>query len=242
LGTFNAGPWNTQLFNQLSTGPIQASSCVTVLSDLQLRVLDRLDNNTFLYTNLEITSALNECVRVANILTGYMQVSIDVPTGTVANRVWYDVPLGILIPLRVQLDGLYLQKTSYNDLGQIHPGWQTQTTATTGKTILEWIPMGLKRFALYPADSYGGEELTVTGVQEPALLVNPNDSLVIPAEYVELITECAAHVLQLKEGGRIFQDSMSMFKRAMGKMKQMSIWQGDRQPFYRPEAQHMMVR
>jgi hypothetical protein len=242
LGTFNGGGWNNPQFNQGGAGPAQASSCVTILSDLQLRVLDRLDNNTALYTNTEITAALNESVRVTNNITGYLQVSIDVPTGTVANRVWYDVPQGILIPLRVQLNGYYLQKTGFSYLGQCVPSWQTDTTATTGKTILDWVPMGLKRFAIYPADSYAGEELTVTGVQEPALLVNSTDSLVIPAEYVEIITEMAAHVLQLKEGGKIFQDSISMFKRSMAKLKQMSIWQADRQPFYRAESQHVGVR
>src|ERR1019366_8962486 len=93
------------------------------LSQLQSRVYDRLDGNTLLYTSANVTSALNECIRIVNANTGFLQITAQVPGLSQAGRVFYDVPASILVPMRVQFEADYLRKFFPNSIGMAYSTW-----------------------------------------------------------------------------------------------------------------------
>jgi hypothetical protein len=66
---------------------------------------------------------------------------------------------------------------------------------------------GLTKFVISPKDSVGGNDLSLTGIGEPPLLVNATDVFQMENEFIELVPEYCSHRLQLKEGGKIFSDA-----------------------------------
>lgn len=202
----------------------------TTLSALTTRVYNRLDNNTQLYNQTEITLAINESIRCINLATGYIQTTQALVSR--AGQVWYDVPLGILIPLRLQFEGTFLERTSVVNLGSTTPQWPQESTGSTGTSVSHWLTNGLLKFAIHPADSVGGNMIQVTGVAEPVQLTLPTDIANIPDEYTEMIEDMSVVTLALKESGKIFSDASSMYQGYLSKLKKMTMWQHARWPAY----------
>ena len=200
------------------------------LLQLQQRILSRLDGNTLLYPVSEVTAAINECLRVLNLATGIFQIST--PIFTESNRIFYDVPTGILIPTRVQFEGQYLQRTFPNSAGMSNARWVTDTTTNTGMPVSRWIPCGFIKFAIHPADSIGGGQLLITGVQEPVLLANPTDTLTLPNEYTDALVLLAAQILTLKETGAIFEQASLVLNDYYRILKKIVLWRSFVQPKY----------
>lgn len=211
---------------------------IVTLAELQTRIYDRLDNNTLLYTAPEVTNAINECIRVVNLAVGFLQITDNVGTGvTIANQVYYSTPASILIPMRVQFESTYLQKVFPNQIGKSNATWVTDTTTTTGQEVSEWIPIGLTTFAIHPADALGGGALQMTGIAEPAPLVNPGDSVPIPGEYSDTIVNLSAQVLSLKESSAEFKTMAAYYQVYLSLIKKAAIWQNARMPrFFLPET------
>ena len=205
---------------------------LVTLAMLQARVYSRLDNNQFLYPAFQVTAALNEALRVLNLSTGFIQGTYQMPGWSQSNRVWYDVPAQILIPLRVFFEGNALKRTTVWNLGASHPNWTAETTANTGIPVSFWAPCGLTKFAIYPADSIGGQDISVTGVLEPTPLVNLTDIVNLPNEYASAVDLLAAHVLQLKESSKIFSQSSADYQKYLSVNKHMTMWKGLTQPAY----------
>ena len=176
------------------------------LADLRTRALDRLDGNAILYTNPELDWVINEAVRITALFTGFYRATVQLPEYTTAGIRIYDVPAGILVPTAVAFEGRQLQKISLKKLARKRRNWATDTTATHGQVEF-WAPVGITRFVISPLDAAGGNDITLTGMAEPPLLVLPADVMQLENEYVELITEYCAHRLPLKEGGKIFTDA-----------------------------------
>src|SRR5579864_9307972 len=109
------------------------------LQDLSNRIYARLDNNSQLYTQTEVTNAANESIRVLNLLTGFLSSTVQVTT--VANRHFYDVPSPILLVTRVQFENSYLQPYGSNELGRAYPSWTIDTTLSTAMPVTNWIPI-----------------------------------------------------------------------------------------------------
>lgn len=212
----------------------QAAVCELTLSQLGTRILARLDNNSGLYTTRELNAAINESLNVVNLVTGYHQQTFTMTS--VANRLLYDLPQGAFIPLRIQLGDFYLQKTGLAHIGERTPAWQMDTALTTGKAPTEWVPYGIRRFALHPADSAGGVTMLLTAVAEIPRLSNPTDIIPIQTQYLDMLIDVATHIAQVKEGGKILADSMTLYRRAVSKLKKMSAFQTERMPFFVPEA------
>jgi hypothetical protein len=202
------------------------------LAQLTTRVYDRLDGNSLLYTQANITDALNECIRVTNANIGWLQATIQVPGLSQPGRVFYDVPAGILVPMRVQFEDAYLQKFFLNSIGKACSTWVTDTTATTGMPVSSWVPMGFSKFAIHPADSQGGSPIIVTGIAEPAPLVNRADIIPIPNEFSDLIVNLSAQVLTLKETGALFKQSSLWYQQYMSLMKKYMLWRTMIMPRY----------
>ena len=174
---------------------------VFTLSSLENKVLDRLDQNTGEYPLTEVDYVINECIRVTALFTGFYKATVQVPGYSVANKLVYDTPPGILAANVISFEGRQLQKISLRRLARERRNWATDTTNSRGRVEF-WAPAGASKFVMTPIDSQGGRDISVTGMAEPPLLVNPDDVMTLENEYVELIPEYAVHRLLLKEGDR----------------------------------------
>lgn len=209
------------------------------VGQLDVRVLNRLDGNDLLYVQPERYTYYNEAQRFLNLITGLLQVTVPVPSGAVQRRVWYDTPAPILIPLKVQFNGTYLHKSSLTRIGQTNPTWTQDTSANVGFPPASWVPVGLTKFGLHPADSIGGAEILVTGIQEPVLFStsNPNQLLPFPSEYIEAMEDLSAFSIQLKEGFPLFQAANMLYQKFIAKCGQESRWRGLSFPVFPVERQ-----
>jgi hypothetical protein len=206
------------------------------LAQLRTTVYAALDNNTGFYPAAEVTRALNEQVRVANLFAGFIQSSATVTTE--ANRYVYPVPSPILVPLAVSLDGRPLKRTALAVLAARRRHWARETTANLG-AVASWVLLGIRRFIIHPADAVGSRTITVEGISEPALLVNDSDVVQADDEILDGIQDMAAHILQLKEGGKIFADSTAGYQAFLREMKLHERWQNLRHPRFFLEKQQV---
>lgn len=165
-----------------------------------------------------------------------IQISLPVGTGvTIANQLYYSVPAGMLIPLRVQYESRFIRKTFPNQIGRYNSTWATDTTSNTGQPVSEWIPIGLDLFAIHPIDDIGGAALNMAGVAEPTLLVNPSDTVFIPVEYASAIADLTAQVLVLRESAAEFQRCQDFYTTYANLAMKASIWRGLVMPLYSAE-------
>lgn len=203
------------------------------LGDLVDRCYQDLDNNTLLYPKLEVISYINESIFVINNITGMLQHQVVMDVASQANRVWYDVPSNILIPFKLEYDGRYLlSRMSLTKIGQLYPYWLTERTATIGSPVARWVPVGLTKFGLHPADSRGGAQMRITGIKVPTLLVNDADLLPFPNEYADAVEDLTVMSIQLKEIMPIQQAMQQVYPRFIDKMQSQSKWRNVMQPAY----------
>lgn len=197
---------------------------VFTLSSLENKVLDRLDQNTGEYPLTEVDYVINECIRVTALFTGFYKATVQVPGYSVANKLVYDTPPGILAANVISFEGRQLQKISLKRLARERRNWATDTTDSKGRVEF-WAPVGASKFVISPIDSQGGRDISVTGMAEPPLLVDPDDVMTLENEYVELIPEYAVHRLLLKEGGKAFADASLSLNEFYDKLKQRSRYE-----------------
>lgn len=202
------------------------------LTAIRAKVYARLENNTDFYLTTEADRAINDAIKVVNMYTGFIQTTISIPGGTVANQVDYQTPTGILFPLRVAIGGQVIDKRSWASMGQGNSAWRLDTTANTGIAVSIWVPVGLTIFSLNPADSTGGQVISVAGVAEPTPLASGGDVIQIPDEFVDLIMDLASHILPLKEGGLIFSQAGALYTMFLSRIKQFAFYQNMRYPQY----------
>lgn len=190
------------------------------LKTLRRLIYDRLENNGTWYSQVEVDDALNEGIAVTNVWTGLFQRTVTIYS--IANRVIYDTPQEILMPIRIDYEGKTLTPIGLQNMGLAYKDWMKQTTRQQGVTVGEWIALGISKFAMRPVDSYGGRAITVTGVYEPAELVNESDVIQLPQE--SDIVDYAVHILQLPEGGTAFNQSMPIFESFLAGVKTVSLY------------------
>ena len=202
------------------------------LNDLDNMVLGTIENNSVFYTLRERTSAINEAIRIINLHTGFLRASVEMPGWSVANRSVYDMPASILIPLRMEYEGRYLHPIGLRAIGNAYPEWRKETTAGTGAAVARWVRLGLKRIAVHPAPSIGGQDMLFYGVAEPPLLVNPTDTVPLNDELADEIKDYAGHILPLKEGGAIFAAASLYYQEFIRKRKKTEQWTSMKWPAY----------
>lgn len=206
------------------------------LLDLENSVYSTLDNNTLFYPQAEVDRAINEALRVLNCFTGFLQTSVVVPGGTDADRVYYDVPDGILFPLAVHWQNRQLMRNSIPVLASKHLDWTKRSSAIHGSPA-DWVPLGIRKFALHPQDAVAGNTLTVYGVARTTPLVLATDVVQLPDEYADAITHLASHAVQIKEGGNIFAQASVLYQGFLHEMKSMERWRRVTHPRYWVEAE-----
>ena len=206
------------------------------LGDLQDRVYQSLDRNTLLYPLAEVTDYINEAVLVIGNITGFLQKQVVLPSASQANRVWYDVPADILVPFKLVYDKRYLlNKMSLTKIGCLYPNWTTERSAVVGSPVARWVPVGLTKFGIHPADSNGGAEMRISGIQVPVTLSDPNQVVPFPNEYMDSVEDLVVMSIQLKEVMPIQQAMNSLYPRFLDKMSSQNRWRNVIQPGYPQE-------
>jgi hypothetical protein len=172
---------------------------------------DRYEGVAF-WTSTEATDAINEALLMWNLLTGQWATPISITT--VADQLEYDLTSSIVFGTKVGLDDRPLNKSYLWEMNSGRPGWQAQTTASDDvpDTVQSWIPLGLKKIALWPADSVGGATLTIDGVATTPRLTSGGDFIDLGSELLNAILGYAIHVLSFKEGGARFQSTMPLYQ------------------------------
>ena len=205
------------------------------LGDIDARLLGgRLENNSLFFPQAERYRAINSAVKVLNLFTGFLQRTVTIYVE--ANRAIYDVPTGILVPARIEIDGVFLDKCGLYDLSHSHPTWLTDTSATTGVPTYQWSPIGISKFALYPAPSAGGGLLQITGIAEPTPLVSTSDRISFPNEFSDAVEDYAAHLLQIKCGGAIAAQAMVLYSQFMSRANELKRFKGKIAPQFKVEV------
>lgn len=186
-----------------------ASSLYT-LADLQASTYSRLENNTIFFTLPEVTSIINEAIRCVNLLTGFYQGTQRVLS--VANKLVYQTPTGMLYPQTVNFEGIQLDPIPITRIGQDYRTWATDNSNKNG-AVARWIPIGINYLCLHPRDSLGGQSIDITGVQETPLLVNSTDAMSLEDQFASLIIEYCASRLPLKIGGANATQAMQIYQK-----------------------------
>jgi hypothetical protein len=201
------------------------------LEELIEQVYDRVENNRVFYPRDEVVDVINEGICVFNLFIGFLQNTVDLPGLTVAGRVIYDVPAPIIIPIRIQYEGRMLEPWAMSNIGYTIPDWMQKTSAMEGYPPQHWVPIGISKFGLHPADSEGGRVVSITGIIEPTPLVDDDDVIQFPIEVGNSFSDYCAHVLQLDEGGMTFKTSEAIYDSFLADVSAQSYLATLRQPY-----------
>lgn len=195
------------------------------LAQMRTQVYDRVENNTLLYQTGEVDDAINEQLRILNCYAGWFQQTVGFAQLSIPKRFFYDIPAPIIIPLNVKWNRQGLDKSSLTDAIMTTRDVLTRTSAVDGPPRY-WVPLGLRKMMLVPADAVGGRYMEVTGIADPPKLVNATDSFSLSNEYAEAIEDGAFISLVLKEGGKILADALrSVYPKYKAKLMELRKWQ-----------------
>lgn len=169
---------------------------VTTLADLKALLRQRTDGSVW-WVDEEARLALNEALRLWNLLTGRWRRRVTLSTG--AGTVEYALPSTLIYGTRVLSVGRALTATSTLELDLMRPTWRSETTASGGAvpTVpLLWAPISIQRIAIWPATAgivLSG--LTIDGVSNTPVLVEDADFIDASEEVVDYLADFALHVL-----------------------------------------------
>ncbi len=210
----------------------------TTLAEIRSEIYSQIDWNTDFWPEAEVTRAINEAIRTLNLFLGFYQTTATILTQ--ANRVFYDVPGTILIPLAVDLANRQLKRNSIPLVANQLREWMKHTSAARARTS-EWIPIGIRKIALHPAESVAGRNLRITGVAEPVPLVSVTDIVHIQDELIDPVKHLAILALQFKEGGKVFADGSLNYQEFLGHVKEWERWKSVKHPRYFVEKEAVKV-
>ena len=202
---------------------------VTLL-ELKNQIYARLDGNALLYPVPDVVSAINEQIVMVNWATGFLQSTQAI--NSIRNRVWYSIPSGILIPLRVQFEDRVLEPVDYENMGCRVPNWTAITNIEALSVTANWIPLGFKFFGIYPVDAVGGALMRITGVTQPTPLVLDSDTIALTNEYADMIVALSSQVLQLRESAVMFGQASLQYQEYLAKLKRLKAWRAMQMPVY----------
>lgn len=182
------------------------------LSTLLTRIGERTDASPF-WVPAQKIAAINEALRVWNMLTGMWKAPVTLPT--TAGTVWYSVPSTMVYDTRMEFNGRPMDPESLNGMDNGRDGWEGESTVTgsdvpTRPTL--WIPAGLNLFAIWPRDAVGGNSLLLDGVRRTPVLSADADFIDIgQAELDALLGECV-HILAFSEAGQRWAATQQLHK------------------------------
>jgi hypothetical protein len=172
------------------------------LAQLQARMATEWDGSVF-WTPREATAALNEALRWYNLFTGVWKVRVALPT--VANQVTYSISGSFVYNLRMTFRLLPMDLGSLKEMNNGRPNWRAETTASGGDVPTRptmYIPVGMNRFAIWPADAVGDVgppgSLLIDGLAQTPILTLPGDFLDLGLEEEVALVGEAIHISAFK--------------------------------------------
>ena len=200
------------------------------LAQIRALVVNRIQNPNFFEAN-QINDAINESLRIWNLGVGFWKQRFVLTT--VAKRCIYDLTDPTLtqiveggvpqieMPLRVTFNSLPMDPTSIFDMDNGFPGWQAQTTTSSGvpNTPAAWGPIGCNKFFIWPADNAGNNGLKIDALVRAPVLTADGQYIDIDSSEVTVILDYINHVLFFSRGGAPFKATMpklANFLRAIG--------------------------
>jgi hypothetical protein len=197
------------------------------LKDLEDRVWSLLDGNTLEFPEAQVRAAINEALYRSNLLCGHTQALISIPGGSVVNQHVYGRPTGILIPIRIDFDGVELERISLRRLALKYPNFATDT----GKPA-RWAPIGLRRWVIHPADEIGGYSLDVTGVAPLTPLTVSSQTITLDDQFIDLVVNYCRPRVIMKEGGKPLADVVPAYRRVQSQLATLGLWRSLVMPMY----------
>lgn len=193
------------------------------LANLQQSVYDTLDQNKLEFPLANVTAVINQAAYILNILTGFNQATVMAPGYSQPNQLEYPTPPGILIPTRLDIEGIEIERTSLRKIAGKSINWAVENSASYGPTS-SWAPIGLQQFVIHPQDAFGGLLMEVTGVAPFTQLVNADDEINLDNQFTDILPTYSKIRLLLKEGGQPFANAMRDMPELVRKIRLMSRW------------------
>lgn len=182
------------------------------LAQLRQELKEKYESSPF-WTNAEALSAINDSMRVWNLLTGmWKKTQTQVTT---AGTAWYTFSSSFVYNMKVSFGSKNMELGSLSSMDNGRPTWEGETTTSGGAvptipTI--WIPAGLRRLAIWPADAAGGTSLVLDGVCITPVLAADADFIdLAQSEHDALLGE-ALFRLAFKEGGQRYEATKNLHK------------------------------
>jgi hypothetical protein len=191
------------------------------LAALQTRLARRYEGAPF-WAATSAQFALNEALRVWNLITGISRQTVNVSTVVDDPYILLPAPQSWLKVTRVRVPSpaRELNPTSLAGLDASFPGWEAHTTLTAigvGTAPRYWAPAGTTRIAVYPADTTilaggnGPRTLAVDGISCANVLSVSTDYLDLGDEELTAILGYALHVLSFSKGAAALQATMPLY-------------------------------
>jgi len=195
---------------------------VTV-GQLKADLLGRVEGNSVFYDAQELLDAINEANLIVQLMSGHRQVTVSLSRLTIAGRVFYRIPDGVLIPMAVYFEQRQLNRSALSAINRHQPDWMRRRTAQWGP-VDQWIPIGTRWFAIYPGDSKGGHHIEVTGIAAPTDLTSDSDVLEIEDIWADTLREQAYVALVLGDGGQILKTAVEALRGDRSGVVELSRW------------------
>jgi hypothetical protein len=182
------------------------------LAQLQSQLAERYESSPF-WTATQALHALNEALRVWNMLTGMWKKTQT--QLTTANTVYYTFSSSFVYNMKVSFGSRPMEIGSLSSMDNGRPTWEGETTASGGAVPTRptiWIPAGLRMLAIWPADAVGGTTLVLDGVCVTPVLAAAGDFVdLAQSEHDALLGE-ALFILAFGEGGQRFEATKEFHK------------------------------
>jgi hypothetical protein len=182
------------------------------LSDLDTRLLERVDDDGSYYVQSERTHALNVALRLFCLIT--LAVERTAAFTLVAGQAFYTItaaPISLtdfLVPLKLTVAGARVRPATLADLNLYSTTWR----ATAG-TPAYYAQHGYELFAVTPQPAGSSTSVALTYAAVPAALASNGDVPEIPAEHQMLLLDFAQWWLRAKEGGAEFGTTKELLDR-----------------------------
>lgn len=180
------------------------------LTTLRTRLLERYDGNPF-WTNEEARLALNEGLRLWNLLVGQWRRRVTLET---AASTWdYALPATMLWRTRVTWNDRPLHVTSVAALDRLRRGWRTETIATGSgvpQRVMLWAPVSLYLIHIWPSDTAAANSLVIDGVADTPIMVNTGDYVDLGDDLLGVLLDYALHALSFKRGMPAIQATLPL--------------------------------
>lgn len=172
------------------------------LNELITALAERTEQQPF-WSSADATKAINEGLRIYNLITGMYRTQTSVPL--IPDDVHVAVGGTLVKGTTMRVSGQLLTLTSIDALDRLIANWQGVNTASGGGVPTLpgfWAPIGITEIVIYPKidPTLVGLTIEVDGVRNTPILAAGGDYLNMGLEEVSTLLGYALHVLSFGKG------------------------------------------